>query len=271
MIPEKIALQGVQETLLLPLWGRAMEMQKDKPLLHDPQAARIIQSIDYDFSRAAARISALTRASWIARCIYFDRKIREYLARRPAGTVVNIGCGFDTTFDRIDNGQATWYELDLPEVIASRRRLLDEAPRHRFLPYSVFDEAWFAQIKDKEDVFLLLAGVIYYFTADEVRAMLETFQRHFTRSTLTFDYASPGGVKMANRQVIEGAGMDETAYLKWGIDDIRLLEQWNPAVKVVDSMKMFHEHRQRFPLQQRLGMGISDAMAVMSLATLTIG
>jgi len=45
-----INLGSVQETLLLPLWGRAIETQKQKPLLVDSKAVSIINSIPYDFT-----------------------------------------------------------------------------------------------------------------------------------------------------------------------------------------------------------------------------
>lgn len=46
----KIKLGSVQETLLLPLWGRVIETQKKKPLLVDDKAVSIINSIPYDFT-----------------------------------------------------------------------------------------------------------------------------------------------------------------------------------------------------------------------------
>lgn len=42
--------------------------------------------------------------------------------------VVNIGCGLDTRYQRIkEKKNAVFYELDLPEVMALRERLLPPA------------------------------------------------------------------------------------------------------------------------------------------------
>ena len=71
---EKIDLKGVQETLILPLWGRAVETQKGKPLLIDKEAVRIINSIDYDFTQIEKKVNKLSMASWIARSIFFDQR-----------------------------------------------------------------------------------------------------------------------------------------------------------------------------------------------------
>jgi len=59
---EKITvdLGNVQKTLFLPLWGRAQESKKDKPLLVDPTAQAMLDKVDYDFSSLAASLSPLT-------------------------------------------------------------------------------------------------------------------------------------------------------------------------------------------------------------------
>jgi O-methyltransferase involved in polyketide biosynthesis len=41
--PKTINLGSVQETLLLPLWGRAVETQKKNPRLIDQKAVSIIK------------------------------------------------------------------------------------------------------------------------------------------------------------------------------------------------------------------------------------
>ena len=100
----EINLGSVQKTLLLPLWGRAIETQKPTPLLVDRKAVSIISNIPYDFTVIAKNVPPISRISWIARSIYFDKKIKEFIDIFPEATIVNIGCGLDTTFDRMDNG-----------------------------------------------------------------------------------------------------------------------------------------------------------------------
>lgn len=266
----KIDLKGVQETLLMPLWGRAVETQKEKPLLIDKEAVRIINSINYDFTQIAKKINTLTSASWIARSIFFDQRITDYLFNNPGGTVINIGCGFDTTYERVNNGKAMWYELDFPEVIASRKVFIQESDTRKFLSYSVFDPAWYADIEKKENVLVMMAGFIYFFDESDVRKLLYTFKREFKKSTVIFDYSSTSGIKIANKAVIKVGGLDQTAYLKWGTDNIYEIEKWHTGIQIDETMKMFAEYRKRFPLTQRLGMWISDKLSIMSLAKISI-
>jgi O-methyltransferase involved in polyketide biosynthesis len=137
-IKSKIGLGSVQETLLLPLWGRALETQKKNPILIDNKAVSIINNIPYDFTLISKNISKISQASWIARSIFFDKKIIEYIQKHPNATIVNIGCGLDTTFDRIDNGKIQWIDLDLPDTIALRKKYISETDRSQFVSKSVY-------------------------------------------------------------------------------------------------------------------------------------
>ncbi|HPS43550.1 MAG TPA: class I SAM-dependent methyltransferase [Treponemataceae bacterium] len=270
MSTTKITLTGVQETLLLPLWGRAHETKKDKPLLIDKEAVRIIDQIDYDFSQIERRVNPLSRMAWVARSIYFDQKIADFLTSFPNGTIINIGCGLDTTYERVHNGKATWYELDFPEVIETRKKVVQETSNRIFLPYSVFDPTWYAAVTAKSHVLVMIAGVIYYFQENEIKELVKALSDHFGTVQMIFDYSSIKGVEIANKKVIDDGGMDKSAYLKWGVNDIRAIEAWKCGITVDENMKMFADHRKKYPFPKRLGMWISDALSIMSLAKITI-
>jgi len=154
-VSDKIAvdLGNVQKTMLLPLWGRAVESKKDKPLLVDQTAVRIIDAVDYDFSALTDNLSDLTQMAWIMRSLCIDEAIRGFLEKCPSGTIVNIGCGMDTTFERVDNGTLLWYDLDLPDVIELRRQFIKETERRKFISTSFLDESWLNEIRVSEQVF----------------------------------------------------------------------------------------------------------------------
>ena len=95
-----VELGDVQKTLFLPLWGRAFESKKEKPLLRDRTALEIIEKVNYDFAGIAKNISELSQVAWIMRSIYIDEVIKNFLDQHPKATIVNIGCGMDTTFDK---------------------------------------------------------------------------------------------------------------------------------------------------------------------------
>ena len=235
----KITLGKVQQTLLLPLWGRAKESQKTHPLLTDTAAIRLIDKIDYDFSHMEKGLDEISQLGWIFRCINIDRTVRRFLERHPNATVVNIGCGLDTTFERVDNGALRWYDLDLPDVTDLRNRLIPATGRRKQIASSVLDAGWFDKIIVKDRVFFIAAGVLYYFEEEEIKALFLSMADKFPGSEIIFDAASPFGVKMANRMVIKRSGMDEQSFLKWGLKDARRIERWDNRLKLVDAYPYF--------------------------------
>jgi O-methyltransferase involved in polyketide biosynthesis len=265
-----INLGSVQETMLLPLWGRAVETQKPKPLLIDSKAVSIINSIPYDFTIISNNIRKLTRASWIARSIFFDNKISEFIKVNPYATVVNVGCGLDTTFDRIDNGKINWIDLDLADAIDLRKQYFQETDRRRFIAKSVFDTSWFSDIVNKDKVMLLIAGVLYYFDEPDVKKLFNDIHNFLPAAEIIFDHASKLGIKISNEQVIKRGGMNESAFLRWGIDDIYEIEKWENNIKVISNMSMYKEHKKNYPFTKRIGMNISDRLKIMSLAHIRI-
>jgi O-methyltransferase involved in polyketide biosynthesis len=267
---QNIELGSVQETLLLPLWGRAMETQKNSPKLLDTKAVSIINSIPYDFTKIAENISKLSQISWISRSIFFDSKIKEFIAKNPNAAIINIGCGLDTTFDRVDNGSIQWFDLDLPDVINLRKKYFSETDRRHFIAKSVIDETWYNEIKKTDKVMLLIAGVIYYFDEETVKALFNKFINTFDYVEIIFDYCSPKGMEIANKKVIENSGMSKSAYLKWSIKDIYELEKWNTKIKIITDMPMFKEYKKKYPVFKRIGMNISDILKIMSLSHIKI-
>jgi O-methyltransferase involved in polyketide biosynthesis len=265
-----IQLGSVQQTLLLPLWGRAIETQKQKPLLVDEKAVSIINTIPYDFALISKNIKSLSRLSWIARSIYFDDEIKAFISLYPEATIVNIGCGLDTTFDRVDNGRIQWIDLDLPDTIELRKKYISETDRRHFIAKSVFDTSWYELIDSKNNVMLLIAGVLYYFDEIDVKRLFGNFHAFLPGVEVIFDYASKLGIKISNKAVIEKGGMDKAAYLKWGINNIMEIETWGKYITVIGNTAMYKAHKKNYSFIRRIGMNIADAMKIMSLAHIRI-
>ncbi|MFD4529465.1 class I SAM-dependent methyltransferase [Streptomyces sp. NPDC058470] len=137
-------LGTVQETLLIPLYGRAVENRNPDPALRDPRAEDIVASLDYDFARFDNLPSLI---GTVLRTSLFDRWAADLLTAHPTGTVVEIGVGLNTCHERLDNGQARWFDLDLPDVIDLRRTFFTDTPRRTMIAASVTDEAWTGAVK----------------------------------------------------------------------------------------------------------------------------
>jgi O-methyltransferase involved in polyketide biosynthesis len=257
---EKIAvdLGNVQKTLFLPLWGRAFESQKENPLLVDKTALEIIDKVDYDFSVMARKISELTRIAWIMRSICVDEVIEAFLGKYPMATIVNLGCGLDTTFDRVDNGTLVWYDLDLPDVISLRRRFSKETERRRFISASFLESNWLNEIQVAENVLFIAAGVFYYFEENEVKGFLVRLADSFPGSEIVFDVSSPYGIKLANKMVITNSGLDEKSFLKWGLESTKSISAWDKRFRILNTYYYFGQKARPLKLKTRLLGFISD-------------
>ena len=236
----KIALQSynvVAETLLIPLYCRALEARRPDALLRDDQAAALVEQIDYDFSRIKPQ--GHDQVATIMRAREFDGRARDFLARHPGAAVVHIGCGLDTRFARVDDGRVEWYDLDLPEVIELRRKLqMGEAPRCHPLGCSVFDPAWLAAVSAHADrSFLFLAeGVLPYFEEAQVKGLVLLLKERFPGAELVCDAMTPLMIRMHN---VELAFTRIGARLHWGLQHGRDVEGWGAGISMLSEWFYF--------------------------------
>ena len=187
-MPIEVAdLRGVPESLLLPLYFRAVESRRSKPVIVDQSAAELIRRINYDFS--AIGEGSLDQLFAVLRTREFDRRAQSFLSEHPDGTVVDIGCGFDTRFQRLDNGRMRWFGLDLPEVIDLRLQLITEMKRTKLIATSALDFTWLnlLEVPTGQSVLFLAEGILPYFKENEVRHLLIALTANFPPSQLVCD------------------------------------------------------------------------------------
>ncbi|MDR2081283.1 MAG: class I SAM-dependent methyltransferase [Campylobacteraceae bacterium] len=172
-------LQGIQKTLMLPLWGRAVFGRLYPEILDDKEAVNIISSLDYDFSQIEKAFGEYGGLCYIVRAKKIDDTIKRFIAKRPNAAIVNIGAGFDTAFSRVDNGAIHWYDIDLDEVIALRKKIIPEKIRNRYIAKSVFDYSWFKEIDFEKGILFVGGGVFYFFTEDKIKELLSHWRKIF--------------------------------------------------------------------------------------------
>jgi O-methyltransferase involved in polyketide biosynthesis len=220
-------LNGVAETLLITLYVRGMESCRPDALLRDPKAEELVTRMADGFDRIRQlKIDDSDKTTIILRNREFDRLAREFLSRHPDAAVVHIGCGLDSRFERVDNGSVEWFDLDVPEVIGLRERLLGgEKGRYHFLPFSAFDGQWLKTVSVlRPRPFLFMAeGVFMYFPGTQVRSLVLKLLELFPGSELAFDGFSPFVVWANNRRI---ARTKLGARYHWACKDGKALESW---------------------------------------------
>jgi O-methyltransferase involved in polyketide biosynthesis len=271
-MPEKtdIELGDIQKTLFLPLWGRANETQKAHPLLIDNTAVEITKKVNYDFSTLANNMREITRYAWIVRSLLIDRVVREFLQRHPGGTVVNIGCGLDTTFERVDNGRCRWYDLDLPDVISLRKKFIEPGGRRRFISSSFLEDAWLHRLSATTGLMFIAAGVFYYFEEAQIRTFFRKLADTYNTCELVCDVSSPMGVRAANKFVIQKSGLDERSFLKWGVEKNSDIISWDPRISIVRSYPYFRGMKRHLQPKYWYVAFMSDLLRIQYLIHLKI-
>jgi O-methyltransferase involved in polyketide biosynthesis len=184
-------LRGVSETALLTLRSRANEARRADAIIDDPMAVRLMDAMDYDFSR----FGIPSRQDLAVRALAFDRHTRRYLRAHPSATVVALAEGFQTSFYRLDaaglGDQFRWLTVDLPPVIELREQLLPPSARISVCAQSALDFSWIDRVDPSNGVFVTAEGVLMYLRRDEVFSLLSECAARFPGGQMMFDLPPP--------------------------------------------------------------------------------
>lgn len=241
-------LNSIPETYLAPLYWRAMESQRTDALIRDEKAVALVTQSGLDFSQVCQiRMPELLNVMRNLFTREFDRCARDFLARHPDAAVVHIGCGLDSRFERVaeHGGQVEWYDLDIPEVIALRRKHLgDEGGRYHLLGCSVLEDAWLNAVSaHRPRPCLFLAETVFvYFTEAQVKSLVLTLRDRFPGAELVFDGWRPFEVWLANRYLSSSlyAGL-----MRWGLWRGQEIEGWGDSIHLLDEWGFFDQPEPR--------------------------
>jgi O-methyltransferase involved in polyketide biosynthesis len=186
----------------------------------------MLESIDYDtarYGRGAAGFVTVLRTAII------DFWVRGFLAAHPAATVVELGTGLNTRFERLDNGQVHWFDLDLPDTIELRRNFFADTGRRRMIAASVLDEDWLPAVAQSRGPYFFVAdGVLVYLPQDQVLATLARMATRFPGALVALDTYPKQSLDQQHR-LAASKGMD--ARWAWSCDDPRSLERTGLEVR----------------------------------------
>ena len=245
-------LGGVPDTYLAPLYWKAMESQRPDAMIKDEKAVALVTQMMADVSTRSgfSRVKQIPMPELlkVMRIMFtreMDRYARDFLSRHPEAVVVHIGCGLDARFERVDNGQVEWYDLDLPEVIELRRKLFgDEGERHHLLGCSVLEEAWMEglSIHRQHSLLFLAETVFVYFVEEQVKSLVLRLRDHFPGSELVFDGWRPFEVRLGNRYLSSSQFAD---YMRWGFWRGQEIEAWGDGIHLLDEWGFFDQPEPR--------------------------
>lgn len=241
-----IEKNSVQETLVIPLYGRKVCSEHFPHLFKDEEAERLCSMLDYDFAEKGKKMetmAGLFGALEVAQRQYdIGCEVKDYLKTHPRAAVVNLGCGLDDTFRKCDNGLCRGYNIDMPDVIAVRDELLPAGEREINLGCDLNDDGWMDRIDGAEGAVFYATGVFYYFKKEDVRALFQKMAARFPGAVLAFDACNRRGAKMMTKTWLKEAGIaDVNAY--FSLEDVSELKRWSADFASVTSRSYMRGYR----------------------------
>ncbi len=208
-----VDLSGAPQTMLATFYAKAVDADREKPILGDRYAKEIVDRFDYDWKK-----TSITAA-------------RQFLAAHPDAVVLHLGCGLDARFFRLDPGPGVeWYDIDYPDVVDLRRQLYPTRDHYQLVAASVTDPDWLADIPGGRPVLAIGEGLTMYLTQEDGTALLRRIVDRFPSGELQFDAFNRLGIKSQwSNAVVRRSG----ATLHWGIDGSDDIIEAIPGVRLL--------------------------------------
>lgn len=264
-------LSALSDTLYVPLLGRIYTSKNHPAVLYDEAALSLWDQLPKAVQEMPFQTEYTQLASAV-RSMNMDHYIKAFLVKFPKGSIVNLGCGLESLYERNDNGQAQWFELDLPEVLAERKRFFPPQERDHTLPYSMFEDQWIEEVMkiSTQPVFIAAAGLFIYFQEEQVIEVIERLSR-FKQAQLVFDTVSALGIKISRSYVKKMGKQEATMY--FSVDNPKaLMNRLSNAVKSIESQRYYSlvPRHSTIKLATRLKMAFSDLFNMVKMINIQI-
>jgi O-methyltransferase involved in polyketide biosynthesis len=241
-------LSNVSQTAILILVCRVVALEKNDPVINDPMAVhcldRLMSIVTKEekkrimkWKKMYTSLQARDASARAHTMRSFDRIANQFISNHPGCTVINLACGLDTRFWRIENGKCRFVELDLPEMIDLKREILKNQLSYELIGCSIFDTAWIDQVTENgnSDFLLLAEGLFMYLPKHEAINLLQEIARRFTSSQLVLDMAPEKYTKGIWKRIIdlEARAWDLDVSIVFGINNPHEIEAYANGYKVI--------------------------------------
>ena len=245
---------GVADTLYIPLAARIYVSERFPEYFRDDAALALKGKVP---DGAGGRSSEYAMMASVARYHNADAMERDFVERNGRCNIVHLGVGLETAYLRLSELDAHFYDVDLPEVIELRRRLLPVSENETLIAGDLFDMGWADEVDASLPTMILVLGVFQYFTEDRVAGAVKRMRGMFPVAELVFDATSTKGLRYANRYV-EKTG-NKSARMHFAVDDAR--EFAEKTGTGLEECRNFFEDARRM-LGKKLGIYTRVAMRV---------
>lgn len=222
---------AIAETLLITLCAKAVESNKENPLISDVIAVDLVSKIDYDFSKFKNKNT--TSVGVAIRANYFDTLTKNFLENNSNPIVVIVGCGLDARKQRLGDvaKKGHFYQLDIPEVINIRKVLIPKEENETYIASSMLKKQWMNELiaKHPNDNFIfIIEGVLMYFNEEDNQFIFKQLAKRFYGAEIHFDMLNKW---MSKKTAAHDTVSKTKATFKFGIDNEKEIEKWHNKLK----------------------------------------
>jgi O-methyltransferase involved in polyketide biosynthesis len=250
-------LQGVTNTLFIPLEARIYASKKFPEYFYDEKALSLEKYISDDSIRKNS--SEYFFMASVARYYNLDKMAKAFCSKHTRCNIVNLGVGFETAYYRLNEQNVVFYEVDLPEVISARRFMLGEHSNEILIECDLFDLSWAEQIDKSRTTLIIVSGVFQYFAEEKIMQFIRDLQNVFHEVELIFDATNETGIKYANKYVKKIGNNDAPMYF-YVNDSIEFARKTNTAL--IEERSFFTDARKilskKLALYTRIAMKVVD-------------
>lgn len=200
-------VRNISDTALWVAHYRAVESERPDALFRDPFA----RALAGDRGTQIAKSQAFgDRNAWAftARTVLFDRVI-EHAVRAGADLVINLAAGLDARPYRMELPRSLrWVEIDLPDILDYKERVMDGASATCALERVRLDladeparRAVFARLAAPATRALVVTeGLLIYLSPEQVGSLARDLAAQQPFHTWAVDLTSPGLLKMMSQR-----------------------------------------------------------------------
>ena len=183
-----LKIGDIQETALITLAIRASETDRPNARIKDFKAKEIIDALGVDVSKYDPFMS---HEGVVARTIMYKNELENLIKLYPDALCINLGCGFDDKFVQVDNGKITWFDVDLPDIMAVRRKIYHDRDRCVMMEGSALESDWTKNLPERSTTIVVMEGVLEYFTKEQVTTCLNMLCNSFDHGYLLAELHHP--------------------------------------------------------------------------------
>lgn len=203
-------LQGIADTLFIPLEARIFSSKKYPEYFFDEKALSLEAQIPDNGIRKKSSEYVLMAS--VARYYNMDTMVKAFICKHGQCNIVCLGSGLETAYYRLGEKTAIFYEVDLPEVIGIRRKLLGEHANEILISGDLFDLAWAQQINKSQPTLIVVSGVFQYFSEERILGFIKDLRSTFSQAELIFDATNETGLRYANKYVRNTGNVEALMY-----------------------------------------------------------